>query len=237
MDAQECITRKDGQYIVTVGVTCLEKYREDVKSAMNKQWLKMDSYPGVTREKNETGRTMDAEIPVLCKVITAALFLIFFVLTLLFESPKYAVMIMLSVPFGVFGAFLLVFITGSTWNLVTLIGLLLLVGIVVNNGIRYTEAADRLSKTMEMEDALAEAGRMRMRPILITALAMILAVLPTVLLAGSAKSMVQGMAMVIVGGMVSATVLILLLFPVFYRFMYGKADEEAEEEELPEICE
>lgn len=233
-DAQECIVRRDGRYIVTVSVTCLDKYRDDVQAAMDKEWLKMDSHLGVTKEKNDTGRFMDEELPVLCKAIAAAVFLVFFVLTVLFESPKYALMIMLSIPLGLFGAFLLVFVTGSTWNLVTLIGVLLLVGIVVNNGIRYTEAANQLSKTLDMENALIEAGRLRMRPILMTALAVIGAILPMAVWPGAGRGMMQDMAVVIIGGMVSATALILLLFPVFYLFLYGKKEEE-EIEELPEI--
>lgn len=232
-DAQECIVRRDGKYLVTLSVTCPEKYRDDVESAMNKEWLKMDSYLGVTKEKDESGRAFDEEFPVLIKAIAAAVFLVFVVLTIFSESPKYALMIMLSIPLGLFGAFILVFVTGSTWNLVTLIGILLLIGIVLNNGIRYTEEADRLSKTMELEDAIIEAGKLRMRPILMTALALICAVLPMIFLSGSTGSMMRGMAVVIIGGMLSATIFVMLLFPVFYSFLYGKNEEE--EEELPEI--
>lgn len=235
-DAQECIVRRDGKYIVTVSVTCLDRYRDDVRSEMNRQWLKMDEHLGITKEKNDTGRIMDQELPVLLKAIGAAVFLIFCALAILFESPKYAIMIMLSIPLGMFGAFLLVFVTGSSWNLVSLIGVLLLAGIVLNNGIRYTEAANQLSKTMDLELALVEAGKLRMRPILITALALIGALLPMAIWKGAGNGIMQDMAWVIIGGMVSATILILLLFPIFYLFMYGKKEEE-EEEELPEIQE
>ena len=234
-DAQECIVRRDGKYMVTVSVTCLDKYRDDVRAAMDREWLKMDDHLGVFKEKNETGRSMDEEFPVLCKAIAAAVFLIFVVLVILFESPKYALMIMLSIPLGLFGAFLLVFVTGSTWNLVSLLGILLLMGLVLNNGIRYTETASQLSKTLDLENALVEAGKLRMRPILVTALALIGAILPMAVWRGAGTGMLQDMAVVIVGGIISATVLILLLFPVFYRFMYGKSEEEEEEEELPEI--
>ena len=179
---------------------------------------------------------MDQELPVLLKAIGAAVFLVFCALAILFESPKYAIMIMLSIPLAMFGAFLLVFATGSSWNLVSLLGVLLLVGIVLNNAIRYTEAANQLSKTMDLNLALTEAGKLRMRPILITALALIFALLPMAIWKGAGNGIMQDMAWVIIGGMVSATVLILLLFPVFYLFMYGKKEEE-EAEELPEIQE
>ena len=233
-DAQECIVRRDGKYIVTVSVTCLDKYRDDVKTEMDREWLKMDEHLGVTKEKNDTGRVMEKELPMLCKAIAAAVFLVFCVLAIWFESPKYALMIMLSIPLGLFGAFLLIFVTGSTWNLVSLIGVLLLVGIVLNNAIRYVETANQLSMMMDLDLALVEAGKLRMRPIMITALALICALLPLAVWPGAGGGIMQDMALVIIGGMVSATVLILLLFPIFYLFMYGKIDDE-EVEELPEI--
>ena len=236
-DAQECIVRRDGKYMATVSVTCLDKYRDDVRAAMDQEWLKMDDHLGVFKEKNETGRYMDEEFPVLCKAIAAAVFLVFVVLVILFESPKYALMIMLSIPLGLFGAFLLVFVTGSTWNLVSLIGILLLIGLVLNNGIRYTETATQLSKTLDIENALVETGKLRMRPILITALALIASIFPMAVWRGAGNGMMQDMAIVIIGGIVSATVLILLVFPVFYLFMYGKSETDEEEEELPEIQE
>lgn len=235
-DAQECIVRRDGKYLVTLSVTCPEKYREDVEAAMNKAWMKTDSYLGVTKEKDESGRTFEEEFPVLIKAIAAAVFLVFIVLTILFESPKYAVLIMLSIPLGLFGAFILVFVTGSTWNLVTLIGILLLIGIVLNHGIRYTEEADRLSQMMELEEAIVEAGKLRMKPIFMTALVLICAVLPMLFLSGSTGSMMHGMAIVIIGGMFSAAIFVMLLFPIFYLVMYGDNEgKEEEEEELPEI--
>lgn len=233
-DAQECIVRRDGKYIVNVSVTYLNKYRDDVRQEMDREWLKMDSHLGVFKEKNDTGRFIDEEFPVLCKAIGAAIFLIFVVLTILFESPKYALMIMFSIPLGLFGAFLLVFVTGSTWNLVSLIGVLLLIGLVLSNAIRYAETANQLSKTLDMENALLETGKLRMRPILITALALIGAILPMALWSGAGDGIMQDMAWVIIGGMISATVLILLLFPVLYMVIYGNSEED-EEEELPEI--
>ena len=85
-----------------------------------------------------------------------------------------------------------------------------------------------------MENALLETGKLRMRPILITALALIGAILPMALWSGAGDGIMQDMAWVIIGGMISATVLILLLFPVLYMVIYGNSEED-EEEELPEI--
>ena len=195
----------------------------------------MEGSTFVTREKTEIEEIMDTEFVTILKAMGIAVFLIFVMLTMLFESPKYSLMIMLSIPLALFGAFLLMFITGSAWNLMALMGVLLLAGIVVTNGIRYVEAASQLSKTVDLETALIESGKLRFRPILVTAAAVIAAILPMAIWPGQGVAMLREMAVVIIGGMFSAAVLILLVFPVFYLFMYGKLEEEEEEEELPEI--
>lgn len=234
-DAQDCIVRRDGKYIATITVTCMDRYRDLVKSDMTSEWKKMEGTTVVTREKSEIAQMIDEEFVIILKAIVIAVFLIFLVLTMLFESPKYALMVMLSIPLGLFGAFLLMFVTGSAWNVMALMGVLLLAGVVVNNGIRYVETADCLSKTMGMKAALIESGKLRFRPILITAASIIATFLPMVIWPGQGVVMLREISLVIIGGMVSATVLILLVFPVFYLFMYGKIEDAEEKEELPEI--
>ena len=236
-DAQDCIVRRDGKYLATITVTCLDRYRDLVSDDMVKEWKKMEGSTVVTREKTEIEELMDTEFVTILKAMAIAVFLIFVMLTILFESPKYSLMIMLSIPLGLFGAFLLMFITGSAWNLMALMGVLLLGGIVITNGIRYVEAVNQLSKTVDLETALIESAKLRFRPILVTAAAVIAAILPMAIWPGQGVAMLREMAIVIIGGMVSATVLILLVFPVFYMFMYGKLEEAEEEEELPEIKE
>ena len=234
-DAQDCIVRRDGKYLASVTVTCLDRYRDLVRDDMTNEWKKMEASTIVTREKSDIAQMMDEEFVIILKAIAIAVFLIFLVLTMLFESPKYSLMVMLSIPLGLFGAFLLVFVTGSSWNLMALMGVLLLAGIVVNNGIRYVEAANQLSKTVDLETALIESGKLRFRPILMTAAAVIAALLPMAVWPGQGVVMLRDMAVVMIGGMVSAAVFVLLVFPVFYLFMYGKIEEEEGEEELPEI--
>lgn len=225
-DAQECIVRRDGKYIASVSVTCLDKYRDDVRSAMNKEWLKMDEHLGVFKEENDTGRFIDEEFPVLCKAMAAAVFLVFVVLSILLGSPKYVLMIMLSIPLGLFGAFLLVFFTGSTWNIVSILGILLLSMYALNSGIYYVETAKQLSDNKNIETSLVEAGKFTLRPILVTALTLICSILPMAVWPGAGNGILQDMSWVIIGGMVSATVLILLLFPVFYQLFCGESGKE-----------
>ena len=154
--------------------------------------------------------------------IATALFLVFLVMAMQFESPKFSLMVMLSIPFSLIGAFGLVFISGQDFSMVGLMGVLTLVGTVVNNGILYVDGVNMLRHRMDIEDALIESGKTRLRPILITTLTTIISMTPSALgIGGRSAVMMQGMALVIIGGLVASTLLILILMPVFYLMVYG----------------
>jgi HAE1 family hydrophobic/amphiphilic exporter-1 len=135
-----------------------------------------------------------------------------------FESPRFSFMVMLSIPFSLVGSFLLLFITRSTISMVSLMGFLMLMGIVVNNGILFVDSTNQFKKEMPVEDALVETGIIRLRPILMTTLTTILSMLPMGLGWGSGENakMMQGMALVIIGGLIASTLLTLILIPTFY---------------------
>ena len=155
------------------------------------------------------------------KAIATALFLVFLVMAMQFESPKFSLMVMLSIPFSLIGAFGLVFLSGTDFSMVGLMGVLTLVGTVVNNGILYVDGVNMLRRRMDIEDALIESGKTRLRPILITTLTTIISMTPSALgIGGESAVMMQGMALVIIGGLVASTLLILLLMPVFYLMVY-----------------
>ena len=106
--------------------------------------------------------------------------------------------------------------------MVGLMGVLTLVGTVVNNGILYVDGVNMMRRRMDVEDALIEAGKTRLRPILITTLTTVISMTPSALgFGGRSSVMMQGMALVIIGGLVASTILILVLMPVFYLIVYG----------------
>ena len=111
----------------------------------------------------------------------------------------------------------------------SLLGFLILVGTVVNNGILYVDTVNQLRVEMPLDEALVEAGAIRVRPICMTTLTTIIAMIPNCLAFGKAGKMMQGLALVNVGGLVAATILTLVLLPSFYRVVYnmgkGKEDE------------
>ena len=95
----------------------------------------------------------------------------------------------------------------------------MLIGTVVNNGILYVDTTNQMRESMSREDALVEAGRIRLRPILMTSLTTILAMVPMSIGLGEGTEMMQSMGIVIIGGYVASTFLTLLLLPVFYVLM------------------
>ena len=97
----------------------------------------------------------------------------------------------------------------------SLMGVLMLVGIVVNNGILYVDTTNQLKETMPLNDALMESGRLRLRPILMTTLTTILSMLPMIFTNNENAAMMKGMSLIIIGGLITSTLLILLLLPSF----------------------
>ena len=167
------------------------------------------------------------EFAAIGKAIAAAVFLIFLVMAMQFESPRFSAMVMMSIPFSLIGSFFLVFITGSTLNMTSLMGVLMLVGIVVNNGILYVDTTNQLKETMSLNEALMESGSIRLRPILMTTLTTILSMIPMVFATNENAEMMKGMALIIIGGLVTSTLLILLLMPSFYLIMSKQGRQEA----------
>ena len=154
--------------------------------------------------------------------LAAAIFLVFLVMAMQFESPRYSLMVMLSIPFSLIGSFGLLFLSGSSFSMISLMGVLMLAGIVVNNGILYVDGVNLLRTEMALEDALIESAKTRLRPILITTLTTIISMVPGALGIGEGNQMMQGMYIIIIGGLVASTLLILILMPVFYLIFYGR---------------
>ena len=139
---------------------------------------------------------------------------------------------MLSIPFSLIGSFFLLYITNSTLNMTSLMGVLMLVGIVVNNGILYVDTANQLKETMPLNDALMESGCIRLRPILMTTLTTILSMIPMIFTNNENAAMMKGMSLIIIGGLITSTLLILLLLPSFYLLMSKDGHREAKERKL-----
>lgn len=148
-----------------------------------------------------------------------AVILVYMVMASQFESLLHPFTIMFSVPLALTGALFALFITGNPISLPAIIGMIMLVGIVVNNAIVLVDYVNQLrQKGFERTEAILEAGPTRLRPILMTAMTTILAMIPMALGLGEGTQMMAPMAIAVIGGLSASTVLTLVVVPLIYTF-------------------
>jgi len=152
-------------------------------------------------------------------LILAVLF-VYFILAAQFESFLEPLAIMFSLPLSIVGMAVLLLLTGDTVNIMSLIGLIMLMGLVTKNAILLVDYAKVLRhRGMERREAVITAGRTRLRPIVMTTLAMIFGMLPLAFAIGAGAEVRAPMARAVVGGLLTSTLLTLLVVPVMYTFM------------------
>lgn len=220
-ESQQTIYKQDGLY--EASLTCTlnsEKIyeAEGVVDQITADWIYPD---GVSPTVNMMNDMIIEEFSALGGAILTAVFLVFLVMAMQFESSRFSLMVMLCIPFSLIGSFLCLFLTGSTLSMISLMGFLMLMGIVVNNGILFVDSTNQFKQEMPVEDALVETGVVRLRPILMTTLTTILSMVPMAVGLGNGENakMMQGMALVIIGGLIASTILTLVLLPTFYMII------------------
>ncbi len=215
-EAQEQIYKENGQYQISLTATTTSDQYYEAQAAID-EIVENTVFPDtVSPASSAMTAMMMEEFNTLIKAILTAVFLVFLVMAMQFESPRFSLMVMMCVPFALIGSFMFLFVADSTISMVSLMGFLMLMGIVVNNGILYVDSTNQLKAEMSVEDALIETGAIRLRPILMTSLTTILSMIPMGLALGTNGEMMQGMALVIIGGLLVSTVLTLVLIPTIY---------------------
>ena len=185
----------------------------------------------VSRGINSMNQSMNEEFSALFGAIATAIFLIFVVMAAQFESPKFSLMVMITIPFSLIGSFGLLWLTDCAISMMSLVGFLMLVGTVVNAGILYVDTVNQYRATMDRDTALIEAGATRLRPILMTTLTTVVSMIPMAMALGNSGEMTRGLAIVNIGGLTASTLLSLLMLPVFYSIMSRNPEQEAKREE------
>jgi multidrug efflux pump len=149
-----------------------------------------------------------------------ALIVVFLVLAAQFESFVHPFVIMMTVPLGVAGALVGLFVFGQSLNIYSQIGIIVLIGLAAKNGILIVEFTNQLRDSgMEFREALVEAATIRLRPIIMTALATVMGAIPLVLSAGAGYEGRRAIGVVIVAGVSFASFITLLVVPVFYLLL------------------
>lgn len=229
-DSPQNIVRADKEYQVTITGDFVKGIVKDEQDALETKIYKEAVLPNmsesISRAQNSMDEAMAEEFGALAGAIGLAIFLIFIVMAAQFESPKFSIMVMTTIPFSLIGSFGLMFLADATISMPSLLGFLMLVGTVVNNGILYVDTANQYRSDMERDKALIEAGATRLRPIMMTTMTTIVAMIPMALGIGDSGEMMQGMALVNVGGLIASTTLSLLMLPIYYTLMNKGHREE-----------
>jgi HAE1 family hydrophobic/amphiphilic exporter-1 len=146
-----------------------------------------------------------------------AILLVYLIMVALYESLIYPFVVLFSIPVALVGALLALALTMETLNIFSIIGVIMLLGLVSKNAILIVDFTNQLKEEGRcVEDALIEAGKERLRPILMTTLAMILGMLPIAIATGAGSEIKSGMAWVIIGGLTSSMILTLFVVPAMY---------------------
>ncbi len=200
-----------------------------VQSAVEKYQLP----DGVTIEfTGENESTMESVFEML-KMLLLGIVFIYMIMVAQFQSLKSPFIVLFTIPLAFTGGFLGLFITGFDVSVVALIGFVMLCGIVVNNGIVLVDYINQLRASgVEKKEALIEAGRTRMRPILMTAITTIIGLFSMALGIGEGTEMMQPVAIVCIGGLLYATIMTLFIVPVMYDLFNKKPMRVVSDEDL-----
>lgn len=220
-NAPQVIQRKNNQYIVTITGQPTTAARLTARDEVNAAVAKLELPNGVTVGLGTSMESMQEEFTSLITAILTAVLLVFMVMAMQFESIRFSIIVMICIPFSLIGAFGSLWLSKNSLSMTAMMGLLTLVGTVINSGILYIDTANQYRASMDAETALVMAGRTRLRPILMTTLTTVLSMVPMAIGYGENGEMMQGMALVIIGGLVASTILSLLLLPTFYLLFRG----------------
>ena len=159
--------------------------------------------------------------------------LVYLVMVAQFQSLRSPFIVIFTIPLAFTGGMLALLICGQDVSVVSMMGFVMLMGVVVNNAIVLVDCINRFRlEGMDMESAVIEAGAVRMRPVLMTAITTILGLLPLAVGLGTGAEMMQPVAIVCIGGLLYATLTTLVVIPIMYRVFAKKHMEKIAEEEL-----
>jgi HAE1 family hydrophobic/amphiphilic exporter-1 len=214
------IQRLDRQRVVVVGANAQGRPLSAVTEEIDARLANVKLPPGYTLSQGGETEASQEVFGDMFAAMGLAILLMYFVLVLQFESFLDPLAIMISLPLSLIGVMLALLITGDTLNIMSLIGVLLLMGIVAKNAILLIDFAKwRHEEGMPLRQSLVEAGRIRLRPILMTSLALIAGMIPVALGVGEGAEFRAPMGRAIIGGVITSTLLTLLIIPAIYELL------------------
>lgn len=214
------IERKSRQRVVTVSVTPYETSLGDLATRIQEVVDKLDIPEGVVVRLAGDFEDQQETFGKMGLLAALIILLVYIVMASQFESFKKPFVIMFTIPFALSGVILALWITGRSLDMIGALGLVMLVGIVVKNGIVLIDYIDLMrERGTELNQAIQMAGRSRIRPVLMTAFTTILGMVPMALSTGEGAEMWQPMGIVVIGGLLVSTLLTFFIVPTLYGAM------------------
>jgi len=211
------IAHRDGKRVVTVTANAQGRSNGEVMADAMKLAKSMDFPPGYGLAVGGQSKIMNEVFTNLGIGLVSGIGLMYLILVMQFGSFTAPLGVMMSLPLSLIGVVLALILTGGTLNMMSFIGIIMLMGLVAKNAILLLDAArSREAEGMDREEALMAAGRARLRPILMTTFALIAGMLPVALALGDSGEFYQPLAISIIGGTITSTMLTLLVVPTFY---------------------
>ena len=211
------IERKNRQRIITVSSTVSGTTLDKAVKDINAQLAQIDIPSEVTTTIAGSFKDQQESFSDLGALLMIIILLVFVVMASQFESVTYPFIIMFSVPFGISGVVLALWLSGTTFNVMTFVGVIMLVGIVVKNGIVMVDYINlNRERGMGIIRSVVAGGKSRLRPVLMTSLTAILGMLPLAISRGQGSEMWKPMAVTVIGGLTVSTMLTLVVVPTLY---------------------
>lgn len=186
---------------------------DKVKSKLDK----IDMPEGYSASMEGEDETINESMSQLVLMLLLAVVFIYLIMVAQFQSLLSPFIIMFSIPLAFTGGFIALFITGNELGIISMLGFIMLAGLIVNNGIVLIDYINQARRQgMKKHDAIIDAGKTRVRPILMTAMTTILAMVTSAIGIGGGSDMIKPMAITIIGGLVYGTILTLIVIPCIY---------------------
>jgi len=216
------IERKNRQRLITIASTVSGTTIDKAVGAINEQIAQMTIPSEINLEVGGTYKDQQESFSDLFTLLLIIVLLVFIVIASQFESLTYPFIIMFSVPFGISGVVLALALTGGTLNMMSFVGLIMLVGIVVKNGIVMVDYINlNRERGMGIIHAVVTGGKSRLRPVLMTTLTTILGMVPMAISNSQGSEMWKSMAITVIGGLTVSTILTLVIVPTIYAIFAG----------------
>jgi hydrophobe/amphiphile efflux-1 (HAE1) family protein len=217
------IEREDKERVVTVSALVAGSDLGTIKSELDKKIKNLVKPQGVDLEIGGSVEEMQESFRDLGLLLVLSILLVYIVMAAQFESFREPFIIMIALPFAFTGVFLALFITNTTLNVISFIGSVMLVGIVVKNGIVLVDYTNILrDRGLSLAQAVIKGGRSRLRPVLMTTLTTLLAMVPLSLSTGEGAESWRPMGIAIIGGLLFSTLITMVIVPVIYS-IFGAA--------------